>query len=95
MEAIETTRMSTRGQVIIPKSIRDKAKLEQDDLFAVTAADKNTIILKRFDRKEWTKRFRELRASIDKDMTMDEINDIVKEVRRDRHKRARRGNKES
>jgi AbrB family looped-hinge helix DNA binding protein len=88
MKPIETTRMSTRGQVIIPKKIRDQVKLEEDDLFAVSATDKNTIILKRFDRKQWAEDLRKLRESIDINMSMDEINAEIKAYRRDRHKRS-------
>ncbi len=87
--------MSTRGQVIIPKGIREQAGLEENDLFAVSAIDKDTIVLKRFDKEEWSERFRKLRASIKQDMTMDEIDAIVKEVRRDRHQRARRSAQKS
>ena len=90
MNPIETTRMSTRGQVIIPKAIREAAKLEQDDLFAVSTTDKNTIVLKRFDRKAWAEDLRKLQASLDKQISQSDIDAAVKAVRRDRHKHTRR-----
>ncbi len=46
MTEVETTRISTRGQVVIPQSIREKVHLEAGQLFVVYGED-DTIVLKR------------------------------------------------
>jgi len=86
MTPIETTRMSTRGQVIIPKAIRKALDLQKDDLFVIKAM-KDSVILKRLDREQLLEDFRKIQASIDKDMTMAEINAEIKAARRNRHQR--------
>jgi len=42
--AIETTKMSSRGQAVIPLSIRKKMNLREGTIFA---KDEDTIILKK------------------------------------------------
>lgn len=48
MTEVETTRVSTRGQIVIPQPIREKIHLEQGQLFAVHG-EGDTIVLKRVD----------------------------------------------
>ncbi|MBI2127325.1 MAG: AbrB/MazE/SpoVT family DNA-binding domain-containing protein [Thaumarchaeota archaeon] len=43
---VETTRMSSRGQVVIPQSIREELGLPEGSVFAV-AGKKDTIVLKK------------------------------------------------
>lgn len=45
MEALATTRLSSRGQVVIPEEIRKRLKLKPGDHFLVTG-DKDVVILK-------------------------------------------------
>jgi AbrB family looped-hinge helix DNA binding protein len=42
----ETTRMSSRGQVVVPRSIREMLKLAEGDTFVVFAADDMLIMKK-------------------------------------------------
>lgn len=42
----ETTKMSSRGQVVVPRTIREELKLSEGDTFAVFAAD-DMLILKK------------------------------------------------
>ncbi len=42
------TRLSSKGQVVIPKSLRDIMGLEDGDVFAMYGED-DTIVLKRVD----------------------------------------------
>ncbi len=46
MSEVETTRVSTRGQVVIPQSVREKVHLEPGQLFVVYG-EGDTIVLKR------------------------------------------------
>lgn len=45
MEALATTRLSSKGQVVIPEEIRKRLKLKAGDHFVVTG-DKDVVILK-------------------------------------------------
>ena len=45
----EITRMSSKGQVVIPQDIREEVKAEEGTLFVVMN-DKDTIILKKMQR---------------------------------------------
>jgi len=48
MENIEITSMSSRGQVVIPQSLRDRMKIHTGEKFAVIGED-NTIVLKKIE----------------------------------------------
>ena len=48
MENIEVTSVSSRGQVVIPQSLRDKLKIRAGEKFVVVGED-NTIILKKLE----------------------------------------------
>ena len=45
---METTKLSQRGQVVIPMEIREKLNLETGNKFFVIASD-NSLILQKFD----------------------------------------------
>ena len=45
---VETIKMSSKGQVVIPKNIRDMIGADEDTLFAVTSS-KDTVVLKKMD----------------------------------------------
>ncbi len=45
---VETTKLSQRGQVVIPMEIREKLNLETGNKFFVIASD-NSLILQKFD----------------------------------------------
>lgn len=46
---IETTKMSSRGQVVIPQEIREDVKADEGTVFIVTS-NKDTIILKKMQK---------------------------------------------
>ena len=46
MEAIEVTSISSRGQVVIPRRIRERLNLQEGEKFAVIG-EKDTIIFKK------------------------------------------------
>ena len=47
---IDVTKMSSRGQVVIPKSIRDRLKLREGDKL-IAFASNNLIILRRYEEE--------------------------------------------
>ena len=48
MENIEITSVSSRGQVVIPQSLRDRLKIHEGEKFVVIGED-NTIVLKKLE----------------------------------------------
>jgi len=46
MENIDYTKLSSKGQIVVPKGIRDYLRLKTGELFLIFA-DKDTLILKR------------------------------------------------
>ena len=60
--SIETAKMSERGQMIIPKEIREEVGASTDTIFAVSALDKDTIVMKRLDTRKLVEEFRNLRS---------------------------------
>lgn len=63
---IATTKMSTRGQVIIPKHIREQLNADKNTSFVVTALDENTIVMKKLDTTQLLKEFNALRKTLPK-----------------------------
>ncbi len=82
MESIvETTRMSTKGQLVIPIKTREYTGSQSETIFTVSPLDKNTIVLKKMDMQKLVSEFRRLRASVKQKMSNDEINDVIRKVR--------------
>ena len=48
MENIEITSISSRGQVVIPQSLRDKLRIREGEKFFVIGED-NTILLRKLE----------------------------------------------
>ncbi|MFH1257273.1 MAG: AbrB/MazE/SpoVT family DNA-binding domain-containing protein [Candidatus Diapherotrites archaeon] len=46
MDSVELTKMSSRGQVVIPQNIREKMGLKEGEAFAAVASG-NTLMLRR------------------------------------------------
>lgn len=43
----ELTRVSSKGQLVIPNDIREHLKIKEGDVFATTSADHDLIVLKK------------------------------------------------
>jgi len=57
----QVTKMSSRGQVVIPEEIRDELELSAGSLFAVYGrAESESILLKKLELPEPTKAFEEM-----------------------------------
>lgn len=62
---IELTKLSSKGQIVIPGSIRDKLELNEGEVLAVSTKD-NIIMLKRIDNpidKEDLRTFSEIKEA--------------------------------
>lgn len=81
---VEFTKLSSKGQVVIPQDIRESLKLREGTPFAVITQD-NAILLKKMDLpkiktwKEVTKPFR--KAAKKSGFTREDLARIIEEVR--------------
>ena len=80
--SIETAKMSERGQIIIPKEVRDEVGASTDTIFAVSTLDKDTIVMKRLNTKKIVEEFRKLR-SMAKKVSPEKIEAAIHEARKD------------
>jgi bifunctional DNA-binding transcriptional regulator/antitoxin component of YhaV-PrlF toxin-antitoxin module len=60
--SIETAKMSERGQIIIPKEIRDEIGADVDTLFVVSTIARDTIVMRKLDTKLLVEEFKRLRS---------------------------------
>ncbi|MBI2140653.1 AbrB/MazE/SpoVT family DNA-binding domain-containing protein [Candidatus Woesearchaeota archaeon] len=66
MPMIETSKMSERGQIIIPKEIREEIGAVSNTIFAVSALDRETIVMKKLNTKLLVEEFQRLRGKTKK-----------------------------
>ena len=59
---METAKMSERGQIIIPKEIREEVGASTSTIFAVSTLDKETIVMKKIDTNSLVEEFRRIRS---------------------------------
>ncbi|MBS3061410.1 MAG: hypothetical protein J4215_02395 [Candidatus Diapherotrites archaeon] len=79
---VETTRMSTKGQLVIPKKTREFTESESETIFTVSPLDKNTIVLKKMNTQKLVSEFQRLRAGVKNKFTEEEINDVIRKTRK-------------
>jgi len=77
---VELTTVGERGQAVIPKSIREQMPAPKGTLFSVVLVDKDTLVMRRVDKKKLLGEFRGLRASVAK-LSEAEIVGEVKKAR--------------
>ena len=80
---METAKMSERGQIIIPKEVRDEVHASTNTTFVVKAIDKNTIVMKKLDSEAWIKEFNQIRKRTGK-LSSAEIEELIHEVRKEK-----------
>ena len=78
---IETAKMSERGQVIIPKEVREAVGASTDTIFAFGTIDKDTIVMKKLDTKSLIEEFRKLRSK-SKKISPEEIEEEIHAYRK-------------
>ena len=82
MTEIEMTTIGERGQAVIPKSIREKMPAPKGTIFTVILVDKDTLVMRRMDKKRLLDEFKNLRDSIKKKFEEAEIVDETKHSRK-------------
>ena len=75
---IETAKMSDRGQIIIPKDVRNYIHAEEHTIFTVMPLDKDTIIMKKLNTEDLIQEFRNIRKS---KLSPQEIQEEIKSTR--------------
>jgi AbrB family looped-hinge helix DNA binding protein len=85
MSRLATTKLSSKGQVVIPEEIRNQMKLHTGDQFLVVA-EKDVVILKAItppDLREYTHLITKTRLAAKKaGLTKDTIKDAIAEARK-------------
>lgn len=79
---IQLTTLGERGQAVIPKSIRDQMPAPKGTLFSVILIDKDTLVMKRFDKRKLLAEFKDLRISVQKKFSDQEIVGEIKKTRK-------------
>jgi AbrB family looped-hinge helix DNA binding protein len=82
MTDIETAKMSERGQIIIPKDVRDYIDAKENTIFTIMPIDKETIIMRKLDKAQLVKDFRSIRSGVKEKMTSKEISEEIKQSRK-------------
>ena len=79
---VALTTVGERGQAVIPKSIRDKMPAPRGTMFSVVLIDKDTLVMKRFDKTKLLAEFKDIRASVQRRLSDDEIVSEIKRARK-------------
>ena len=83
---IEVGNLSSKGQLVIPKNMREEMRLNQKDKF-VLVNDKDTIIMKRLQEEEIKFRMNSLMKELTKEfnekgITKEDLRKEIKSVRK-------------
>ena len=86
MAETAVTRVSTKGQVVIPLELRDKMKISPKDEFLIYG-ENDTILMKKIVKPKLEESFIELNKRLSKKMkqnkiTRKDVEEAIKEVRR-------------
>ena len=81
MTELETAKMSERGQIIIPKDVRDYIGAKESTIFTIMPIDNETIIMKKLDKERLIKEFRSIRKSVKEKLASDKISEEVNKSR--------------
>jgi len=63
---IDTAKMSTRGQIIIPKSMRECIGATENTIFAFAKLDDDTLVMKKLDTSRLLADFKKIRKKAKK-----------------------------
>ncbi len=78
--SIEISKVGSRGQITIPKEIREKEGIESEDYVVIMDLD-GKIIIEKLNTKNWLKRVREIEERGEEYPGLDEIVEEVHEAR--------------
>lgn len=85
MENVEITSVSSRGQIVIPQSLRNRMKIREGEKFVVIGED-NTIVLKKLEMPSFSgidkllKKTREFAKN--KEMKESDVEEAIKQSRK-------------
>lgn len=87
MDEIAITRISSKGQIVIPKNIRDHMKIKEGDIFAIIGGDDSILLKKVYvptkedfeETLEYGRRFAE-----EHEITRADVEKAIEEDRRER-----------
>ena len=79
---IALTTVGERGQAVIPKEIRDKMPAPRGTIFSVVLVDKDTLVMKRLDKRKLLAECKCIRASISRKLSDQEIVGEIKRARK-------------
>jgi antitoxin PrlF len=85
MSEVKLMRVSSKGQVVLPSSIRKEMGITSGDELSIYT-DGHTIFIKKIDKKNMLREFRELNRIFSKmveerDYTPEDVNRWVEEIR--------------
>jgi AbrB family looped-hinge helix DNA binding protein len=72
-EAVMSTKVTTKGQVTIPKTVREMLRLEPGGEVEFRLNDRNEVVVQRVDGKKVASRFDKYRGMLGPGLTTDEI----------------------
>ena len=85
METIEITSVSSRGQIVIPQSLRNRMKIREGEKFVIIGED-NTIVLKKLEMPSFKGIDKLLKKTRDfvkkKGIKRSEIEEVIKQTRK-------------
>ncbi|MBI4141325.1 hypothetical protein HY484_00190 [Candidatus Woesearchaeota archaeon] len=81
MTEVETAKMSERGQIIIPKDVRDYVRASDSTIFTVMPLDRETIVMKKLDKTKLIEEFRNIRRSVREKLSPADINTEIRHHR--------------
>ena len=89
MEMIEIGTISARGQICIPRNIREQLGLE-DGTKVIFAIKEGTLLMKKAESISWEEITKPLREAMKKsDMKESDVPDLVHKIRRENASRSR------
>ncbi len=86
MTELEMAKMSERGQIIIPKDIRNYVGAGESTIFTIIPLDHETIVMKKLDKKKLLKEFAQVRAGVKQKMNEEEVMEEITHYRKERRR---------
>ncbi|MBI2109857.1 AbrB/MazE/SpoVT family DNA-binding domain-containing protein [Candidatus Woesearchaeota archaeon] len=85
MKSVEVTSVSSRGQVVIPQSLRDRMKIQTGEKFVVIG-ENNIIVLKKLEMPSFSGIDKLLKKTRDfakkKEIKESDVEDAIKQTRK-------------
>jgi len=73
---VNVARLSSRGQIVIPKELRDELGLKKDDLLLITTIE-DTLVMKKLDRTKLLEEFESIRKAVKEKISSKEVERLV------------------